>query len=308
MRTPTPPNEFQSWLDYAIATMDVRGAYLDRIFEHEEMPSQAEIRDAAQQELDHLRQKSVMPWVRILENWRPALLKRLGRPADDASESSSLVTDFPIEGVRIQFEDGTVLNFRHAFYLGMTQSDMAISSEGAIHRVVVFTEHCGYHEFWIGPEDRIEMVTRSISEIARLPGLIQSLNEANQVQVVPYQFGHGSQDAWDQSPPVGREFGSPDYERLTQEDAAKFKLDLQAWIKDSEQYIGCEGFDYDLKEFASAAHNIQLALHELGQDVSVEVAASVWIHYSQSLCASWMAGAETVASAARALYLNCPRK
>lgn len=32
MSTPTPPTDFQSWLDYAIATMDARGAHLERIF------------------------------------------------------------------------------------------------------------------------------------------------------------------------------------------------------------------------------------------------------------------------------------
>ena len=54
MRTPTPPKEFLSWLDYAIATMDVRGVYLNRIFDKDEIPSQDDIRAAAQQELDHV--------------------------------------------------------------------------------------------------------------------------------------------------------------------------------------------------------------------------------------------------------------
>jgi hypothetical protein len=60
-----------------------------------------------------------------------------------------LATDFPNESVHVEFEDGTDLTFRHAFYVGETPAD------GNIHRVAVFTEHCGYHEFWLGPSDQI---------------------------------------------------------------------------------------------------------------------------------------------------------
>ena len=69
MSIPTPPNELQTWLDYAIATMDARGAYLDRMFDEDDTPTQEKIRAAAQEELDHLRQKVSMPWISILENW-----------------------------------------------------------------------------------------------------------------------------------------------------------------------------------------------------------------------------------------------
>lgn len=139
-------------MDYAVATMDARGAYLERMFEDVEIPAQDEIRAATQQELDRLRQKSVMPWIGILENWKTKLSQRLGRTEEVILEDSLSATDFSENGVRIQFEDGTDLNFRRAFYVGDTPSD------GSIHRVAVFTEHCGYHEFWIGPNDRIEDV------------------------------------------------------------------------------------------------------------------------------------------------------
>jgi hypothetical protein len=86
MNTPTPPTDFQSWLDYAIATMDARGAHLDRIFSEDEIPSQDDIRAAAQGELDHLKQKAVMPWIGMLENWQIALSKRLGRSAENIVE------------------------------------------------------------------------------------------------------------------------------------------------------------------------------------------------------------------------------
>lgn len=147
--TPTPPTDFQSWLDYAVATMDARGAYLDRIFSENDIPSQDDIRAAAQEELDHLKQKAVMPWVGMLENWQISLSKRLGRSAEDIVEDNLLATDFSNDSVHVQFEDGTDLTFRRAFCVGETPAD------GAIHRVAVFTEHCGYHEFWIGPSDRI---------------------------------------------------------------------------------------------------------------------------------------------------------
>jgi hypothetical protein len=57
------------------------------------------------------------------------------------------------------------------------------------------------------------------------------------------------------------------------------------------------------------ARNVQIALLELGHDASLAVAAAVWRHHSNSLMASWMSGAETVASAKRTLlaYYVIPR-
>lgn len=104
--------------------------------------------------------------------------------------------------------------------------------------------------------------------------------------------------------PVGREFGSPDFDRLMDEDAKKFASDLSQWIQQSSALN--TALQLEEKEI-SDARNVQLALRELGQDVTIDVAASVWKHYSQSLMANWMSGAETVQSAARTLYLNCPR-
>lgn len=136
----------------------------------------------------------------------------------------------------------------------------------------------------------------------------QSQAEAAQGLVVPYKFGPASEEEldWENMAPVGREFGSPDYEWLMAEDAAKFASDLQEWIKVSQASIDIEEVAHALREFPIDANNVQTAIRELGQDVSIHCAAAVWIHYSQSLCAGWMAGADTVASAARTLYLNCP--
>lgn len=56
------------------------------------------------------------------------------------------------------------------------------------------------------------------------------------------------------------------------------------------------------------ALNVHIALHELGRDVSVAVAAAVWRHHSNSLMAGWMLGAETVASAKTNLMDLCMRE
>jgi hypothetical protein len=59
MKKPIPlPVGFNSWLDYAIATMDARGAFLDRLFTHDDIPNQKDIRAAAKAELDALRAKA----------------------------------------------------------------------------------------------------------------------------------------------------------------------------------------------------------------------------------------------------------
>ncbi len=68
MSTPTPPTNYPSWLDYAIATMDTRGAYIDRLFDDGKAPTQDEMRAAAQEELDHLKQRAAMLRSGMLDN------------------------------------------------------------------------------------------------------------------------------------------------------------------------------------------------------------------------------------------------
>lgn len=108
--------------------------------------------------------------------------------------------------------------------------------------------------------------------------------------------------------PVGREFGSPDYDRLMAEDAKCFNRDLLAWIEVANHSTDSEKIAHATQEFSGDIHNIQDALKSLGQEVSIETAASVWIHYSKSLCAGWMSGADSIDSAAKTLFLNCPRR
>lgn len=143
------PPEFQTWLDYALATMDEHREKLVRTADQSGALTCADIQTAALAELDHLRRKAAMPWVGLLEVWQKELSKKLGRSAEDIVANNLQATDFFDESILIQFEDGTYLKFQRAFYVGEAPDD------GAIHRIAVFTEHCGYHEFWIGPGSRI---------------------------------------------------------------------------------------------------------------------------------------------------------
>lgn len=111
--------------------------------------------------------------------------------------------------------------------------------------------------------------------------------------------------AWDAVVPVGREFGSVDFERLMNDDVKQFFLDLRRWIELSSDKSVPHELDVDE---LSDSRNVQLALHELGEDVTIEVANAVWKNYSQSLMAGWMSGAETVQAAIRSIYLHCPRE
>ena len=277
MNTPIPPKEFQSCLEYAIATMDVRGAYLDRMFDGGYVPSQDEIRAITQEELEHLKQKAAMPWVGMFENWCNALAEKLGRSAEDILEGKLLHTDFSDAGVRIKFEDGSDLTFRRVFYLGATPSD------GSIHRVAVFTEHCGYHEFWIGPGDHIQ-------DVGPLNQNNPHSNDATQVNV------------WDNMALVGRVFGSSDFEMLMEEDRVEFQAQLSSLIRVCRSTETAKRGIDPTDEFLKDAINVQLALKELGQDVNVGAAAAVWEHYSSGLAASWISGAESVHSAQKALF------
>lgn len=107
--------------------------------------------------------------------------------------------------------------------------------------------------------------------------------------------------AWDNMVPVGREFGSPDFERLMDEDRVEFQEKLLNLVHECKSIETAKNEINPASEWYSDAINVQLALKELGQEVSVGLAAAVWVHYSSSLAASWMTGADTVRSAQRML-------
>ncbi len=110
--------------------------------------------------------------------------------------------------------------------------------------------------------------------------------------------------AWDNMAPVGREFGSPDYERLMEIDRAMFQSNLSNLLKECNELAEARSSDVAPDE-QQAALNVQVALKEFGQVVSLEVAAEVWRHHSNSMAAAWMSGAETVESAKKTLYYYC---
>ena len=104
--------------------------------------------------------------------------------------------------------------------------------------------------------------------------------------------------------PVGREFGSPDYERLMQEDSLDLRLRLAELISRGQASVTGKSQPVDPSELSDAL-NIQAALRDWGHEVSAQVAASVWRSYSSSLKADWLSGAETVSAAKRALFYYC---
>ena len=110
--------------------------------------------------------------------------------------------------------------------------------------------------------------------------------------------------AWETMAPVGREFGSPDYELLALQDELEFRLRLAELVSVARIAAFGQSEPEDPDE-RSSAHNVQVALREWGQDVSLLVAAFVWKSYSNSVKAEWLSGAETVHSAKSALFYFC---
>ena len=109
---------------------------------------------------------------------------------------------------------------------------------------------------------------------------------------------------WLNATPVGREFGSPDYEKLMEQDMKEFQSNLSNLIKVCSDRADAKTGDVAAEE-RQAALNVQIALQELGQPVSLEVAAEVWRHHSNSLMDGWMLGAETIKSAKKTLFFYC---
>lgn len=81
--------------------------------------------------------------------------------------------------------------------------------------------------------------------------------------------------------PVGREFGSPDYERLMQEDSLDLKRALVELISRGQAAVAAKSQPVDPIELSDAL-NVQTALREWSYDVEVLVAASIWRSYSHS--------------------------
>lgn len=226
----------------------------------------------------------------LIERWKSPLSERLGRSEQSILADGLLASDFPNTSVHIKFEDGSDLTFLHAFYLGEVDSRTV---DNTVCRVAVFTAHVGYHEFWIGPQDTIQVVTQ------RKPPLTDLL-----AQYDPDTLPSDEDREWENMAPIGREFGSPDYERLIALDQAVFDSNLSSLIKDCSDLAASRTVEIAADRRQDAV-NVQTALLELGQPVSLAVAIEVWRHHSNSLAASWMDGAETVESARKTLLFYC---
>ena len=109
---------------------------------------------------------------------------------------------------------------------------------------------------------------------------------------------------WLDMAPVGREFGSPDYERLMEEDAKNIRVNLTRLVSKCRGLYDPEKDPLDRKMRKDAV-NVQAVLKELGLDVTVNDAAAVWVRYSNSMCAGWIAGAENNARAKLTLISHC---
>ena len=220
----------------------------------------------------------------LLDRWKRPLAQRTGRTEEAIVQQGLLASDFPDSGVRLVFADGSELAFRRAFCLGDAEPCAAGNISG---RVAVFSAHVGGHEFWLGPADHIEVMEVEVPR--KRPWA--DVSKACQVP--------------DASRPAGAPPRRPDDERRMAEDGPAFQSALSSLLQDCRELAESGVHALDADEHQDAA-NVQIALQELGQDVSVEVAAELWRHHSGSLMACWMAGAETVASTKKTLvrYIN----
>ena len=76
---------------------------------------------------------------KLRKKWADQLSKRTGRSTSKIIKEGLLCTDFsPYESVAIEFEDQSTALFKYAFALYDSEK----------RKVAVFTEHCGYFEFF----------------------------------------------------------------------------------------------------------------------------------------------------------------
>ena len=92
----------------------------------------------------------------FIKRWKVGLSKHLGRSATQLIDHGLEATDFPATGVRIVFEVGSLVHFKRSFAIGLENLADPKVVNG---RVAIFSEHCGYHEFWVSPDDLVENVT-----------------------------------------------------------------------------------------------------------------------------------------------------
>jgi hypothetical protein len=79
----------------------------------------------------------------VLADWAADVSAKLGRSVEAIKNEGLSAYDFsPSQNVRINFGDGSFAEFKYAFACIREKESW----------VAVFTEHCGYMEFWLAPE------------------------------------------------------------------------------------------------------------------------------------------------------------
>jgi hypothetical protein len=87
---------------------------------------------------------------RLLNEWANALSLKLGRSVEGLKAQGLTAHDFKMQTVAITFEDGSSASWKYAFYV----QDPAMPDW-----VAVFTEHCGYYEFYLTDEDTVSIIS-----------------------------------------------------------------------------------------------------------------------------------------------------
>ena len=96
--------------------------------------------------------------------------------------------------------------------------------------------------------------------------------------------------------PIGREFGSPDYERYEALDTTMRRFRAGSSKQSVQQASKLA------RKYKKDAGHVQHALRQMGHDVTLTVAAHVWMAYSEYMRAVWMSGAESIDSARDTLW------
>ena len=180
---------------------------------------------------------------------------------------------------------------------GLTMTGLAEAAKGAGDRAGKAIDAA--LEFVAASTERIAAM-----ESGAVAGRDRPTLESLLAQCDPNAQRTDEEQVWLDMAPVGREFGSPDYERLMEEDARTIQVNLTRLVSKCRGLYDSQKDPLDRK-MRRGAVNVQAALKELGFDVTVEDAAAVWIRHSKSLCAGWMAGAEDVTHAKWTLISFC---
>ena len=88
----------------------------------------------------------------VLQRWLVHLQSHTKRPYRDISADGLMSSDFSNQTVTLRFEDGSTASFRRAFFL---------TDEARPGIVAIFTEHCGYHEFLLTADDKLQAAPTS---------------------------------------------------------------------------------------------------------------------------------------------------